>query len=117
MPPLTDPELLSCFKNALANWRYSEFIRLTRIAERWLTAELTGLTVAELGRLMHDFVAAGGVIDQQRETRPEWTAHEYHYDLRIPIRGRLVYIETRLVYQKANDPDDPWIHVVNIHDA
>ena len=63
MPPLTDPELLNCYKIALANWRYSEFIRLTRIAQRWLLAELPGLTVTELGRLMHEHVAGGGVID------------------------------------------------------
>jgi hypothetical protein len=66
---------------------------------------------------MHDFVAAGGIIDQQAETRPEWTTHDYHFDLRIPLSGRVLYIETRLIYRKPDDPDDPRIHVVNIHDA
>jgi hypothetical protein len=66
---------------------------------------------------MHDYVLAGGEIDQQKETRPEWNMHDFHYDLRIPIADRLIYVETRLIYRDAQDPDDPIIHVVNIHDV
>lgn len=35
MPPLSDPELLTCYKNALANWRFGDrsgmFTRFTSI--------------------------------------------------------------------------------------
>ena len=49
-----------------------------------------------------------------RETRLEWTEHRFHYDFRIPIADRLIYIETILM---DDDPEDPTIHVVSIHEA
>jgi hypothetical protein len=117
MPPLTDPEKKACFENALMNWRYEGYILLTDVAYEWMDSNLQGFSVRTLGRIMHEHVMAGGAIDQQKETRPEWDFHDYHYDLRIPIEGRSVYIETRLIYDNPDDPDDPIIHVVNLHDA
>ena len=55
-----------------------------------------------------------GGIGQVRETRPQWSEHPFHYDFRTNMDGRLLYIETILV---EDDPDDPAIHVVSIHDA
>jgi hypothetical protein len=66
---------------------------------------------------MQEHVARGGEIDQQKETRPEWNVHEFHFDLRVPHKGGIIYIETRLFYDDPDDPDDPVIHVVNVHDA
>jgi hypothetical protein len=109
-----NPEWLRCYRNALGNWHVTDYLRFTEVAERWLRAKPPGYSLKEFGRLLHEFVEGGGEIDQQRETRPGWKLHEYHYDLRVPIAGRLIYVETRLFY---DDPDDPWIHVVNIHDA
>jgi hypothetical protein len=63
---------------------------------------------------MFRFFASGGEIDQVRETRPQWSEHRFHYDFCLEAGGRLLYIETILV---EDDPDDPTIHVVNIHDA
>ena len=40
-------------------------------------------------------------------------AAKYHYDFRLPIGDRLVYVETRLDESKMG----PTITVVNIHDA
>jgi hypothetical protein len=40
--------------------------------------------------------------------------HRFHYDFRLEVGGRLLYIETILA---EDDQDDPTIHVVNIHDA
>ena len=70
--------------------------------------------VRQIARLMCAYVQAGGEIDRVPERRPEWNDRPFHYDLRIPIGGRLVYIETILL---DDDPDDPTIRVVNIHDA
>lgn len=117
MPPLTDPELLACYKNALANWRYEGYIIFTERAEEWIYVNLSNQTTREIGRLMLEYVSAGGEIDQQKETRPEWKERDYHFDLRIPCAGRLIYIETRLLYDDPSDPDDPVIHVVNVHDV
>ncbi len=63
---------------------------------------------------MFRFFAAGGEIDQVRETRPQWSEHQFHYDFRMDIGSRLLYIETILF---EDDPNDPTIHVVSIHDA
>jgi hypothetical protein len=112
-----DPEWLRCYRNALSNWQFRGYLRLTEVAERWLRSELPDISVVELGRVLHEYVEDGGRIDQQPETRPEWNEHEFHFDLRVRVAGRRIYVETRLFYDDPDDPDDPWIHVVNIHDA
>lgn len=117
MATLKDPQILQCFKNALANWRYDGFTTLTDVAADWLDNEFPGATPRDLAHLMHGYLSTGGVIDQQKETRREWTTHDYHYDFRIPYAGRTLYIESRLICEKLDDSDDPIIHVVNIHDA
>jgi hypothetical protein len=63
---------------------------------------------------MWQHVAGGGEIDQVAETREDYrNRYPYHYDFRLPIAGRLIYIETCC--------DDtmmgPTIYVVNIHDV
>jgi hypothetical protein len=118
MPPLNDPERLGCYRNALANWRYEGFITFTRDAFEWLRKELGDYSTREIARLMYESVAANGEIDEQREKREQWReVHEYHYDLRLAIAGRRIYFETRLIYRNPNDPDDPTIDGVNIHDV
>jgi len=70
----------------------------------------------EIARLMHEYVAQGGVIDEVVERRAEWfDKYRYHYDLRFVIDDRPVYVETRLHYRSPVVPDDSWICVVNIH--
>jgi hypothetical protein len=118
MPPLTDPERLRCYRNALKNWNYTGCIRFKERAWAWLTAAFPGLTQRQFAQLLHRHIKDGGEIDEQVETREEWRKlHEFHHDLRILFKGRRVYFETRLVYRNPNDPDDPFIEVVNAHDA
>ena len=62
-----------------------------------------------------EHVLAGGEIDEVRETRSEWSDYEFHYDLRVTINDKLVYIETRLDYRHPFVQDQPTILVVNIH--
>ena len=81
MPRLTDPEKLHCYQNALSNWRYEGFLILTDVAFEWMNLNFENSSPRWLGKLMYDHVMAGGEIDQQRETRPEWDVHDYHYDL------------------------------------
>lgn len=65
---------------------------------------------------MYEYVANGGVIDEVRETRPEWSDEfEFHYDLRLTIADCPVYIETRLYHRIPVVPDDSSILVVNVH--
>jgi len=65
---------------------------------------------------MYEYIAGGGTIDQVVETRPEWSKHEFHYDLRFEMEEQPIYVETRLLFDDPSGPDDPRIHVVNIHE-
>jgi hypothetical protein len=117
MARLTDPERLRAYQNALGNWAFTGYVRfrLTEQCRRWIR-ETLGIRVNDIGRLMYEYVAAGGEIDEVRESRPEWSGeHEFHYDIRFSIEGVPVYIETRLHEHKPFEPDRPWIQVVNVH--
>lgn len=117
MAPLTDPALLAAYGSALANYKYEGYVEWMELARNWVRRELEGYTPRAVAELMYRYVASGGDIDQVRERRPEWREHEFHYDLRLDIAGRRVYVETRLLYDDLTDPDDPVIQVVSIHDA
>jgi hypothetical protein len=118
MPPLTDPERLRCYQNALKNWRWTDVVVFKPRAWEWLRANLLrAYSQKAIVQLLHKHVEAGGVIHEVMETRPEWKEYEFHYDLRVQIDGRLFYFETILDYKDPNDPDDPTICVVSIHDA
>ena len=114
MPPLTDPTILSQFRTVLANWKYAGYLTAKDVAVEWIANNLGGLGLKEVAMAMNDFLLGGGVIDQIAERRSEWSLWPYHYDFRLPISGRDVYIETIL---QDDDPNDPTIHVVSIHDA
>ena len=114
---LTDPERLACYKNALANWRYEGYIVLTALSLEWLRRELKGVSSATFKRMLFEHVQAGGEIDEVAESRPEWLEFSHHYDLRLRILDRLVHVETRLIYRNPKNPDDPYIHVVSVHDV
>ena len=44
----------------------------------------------------------------------EWSIWPFHYDFRFTLGGKQLYIETIL---QDDDPDDPTIQIVSIHDA
>ena len=117
MAPLTDPDRLEAYKDALGNWSFEGYIQfeLTETAYKWIKRELNNISLKEIGRLMYEYVEAGGEIDEVRESRPEWHDYEFHYDLRFTIQDKPVYIETRLNYQLPLVPDQSTILVVNIH--
>jgi len=116
LAPLTDPDRLNAYTDALSNWNFDRYIQfeLTEQSYRWIRAEL-GITTKEIGRLMHEYVSQGGVIDEVVETRPEWDEYDYHHDLRFSIQNIPVYIESRLHYTLPVKPDESWILVVNVH--
>ena len=114
MARLQDPEILARLLNALSNWRVTGYVVWKEIALEWLRDHLEGIEPREVARLLHEYVAAGGPVDQVKERRPEWSDYDFHYDLRLPVAGRLLYVETILL---DDDPDDPLLRVVSIHDA
>jgi hypothetical protein len=119
MPPLTDPERLRCYLNALRDWRCSNVVVFETLAWNWLRTNLPRTYhQREIARRLHEHVAAGGEIDEVKETRELWRdLYPFHYDLRVVVSGRRIYFETCLDYKDPNDPDDPVIRVVNAHDA
>lgn len=114
MVPLADPVILAKFRHALEQWRFTGYVTWKAFARQWAERNLEGWTTRAIAEAIFQHVDVGGRIDQVRETRPEWTDDAYHYDFRIQIGNRLIYIETLLV---EDDPSDPTVHVVSIHDA
>lgn len=114
MPRVTDREILAKLHHALGEWQFTGYITWKPIARQWVEQNLEGWTTRSVGAEMFRFFAAGGDVDQVREKRPEWSGQRFHYDFRMDVGGRSLYIETILV---EDDPDDPTIHVVSIHDA
>jgi hypothetical protein len=114
MPPLTDPLILGQFQAVLANWKYTGYVTAKEVALAWIADELSGLSLKDVAKAMHKFLTGGGIIDQVQETRPEWSAWPFHYDFRFSIGDRDVYMEVLL---QDDDPSDPTIHIVSIHDA
>ncbi len=118
LAPLTDPNRLAAYQDALSNWNFEGYIQfeLTEAVYHWLRQELNNFSVKEIGLLMFEYVQSGGEIDEVCETRPEWSdEYEFHYDFRLMIQDKPVYIETRLHFQEPFKPDEPFILVVNIH--
>jgi hypothetical protein len=118
--PLTDSNRLAAYTDALSNWNVSNYIQfeLTEEAHRWLRRELGDVTLKDIGRLMFEYVHAGGEIDEVPETRPEWSyLYEFHHDIRMTIHEKPIYIETRLHYRLPVAPDESWILVVNVHEC
>jgi hypothetical protein len=113
MARLTDPTILAKLRHAVNQWRFTGYITWKAIARQWVEQNLEGWTTRAIGEEMFNFLEGGGEVDQTPETRPEWSHERFHYDFSMEIGGRLLYIETVLV---EDDPADPTIHVVSIHD-
>jgi hypothetical protein len=114
MAPLTDPTVFAKIRHALSEWNCTGYITWKSVARAWVEKNLTGFTTRAIDEELFRYVEAGGVVDQVRETRAEWSEYRFHYDFRIPIAGKQFYVETILV---EVDPNDPTIHVVSIHEA
>ena len=113
-----DPnDRLRCYRNAFRNWKYQGYVEFKRRALEGMKGKISGRGVLEIRRLLFEFVNGGGKIDEQVETRPEYLGDEFHYDLRVKIDDRLLYFETILRSDNPDDPDDPRIEVVNVHDV
>ena len=118
MAPLSDPDRLQAYKDALSNWSIQDYIqfKLPEESHRWIRSELDGVSLKDIKRLMYEYVAQGGEIDEVRERRYEHSGEcEFHQDLRFTIQDKPAYIETVLTYRVPFVPDEPWILVVNIH--
>jgi hypothetical protein len=114
MPPLTDALIVAQLRAVLANWSYTGYVTAKDLALEWVADNLGGLTLKDVAKAMDRHIQRGDAIDQVPETRPEYSVWPFHYDFRLQLAGRLVYIETIL---NDDDPNDPTIHIVSIHDV
>jgi hypothetical protein len=114
MPPLMDAGILAQFHAVLANWNFTDYVTAKPLALEWIANNLSGLSLKDVAKAMNDFCRTGGVIDQVRERRPEHSAWPFHYDFRLRLAGKEIYIETIL---QDDDPKDPTVHIVSIHDV
>jgi hypothetical protein len=119
MVTLTDPEVLTCYYNALRNWHFEGYVVFMKDAAEGLRKHLDGYTQKGFKALLHKFVVIdGSEIDQVVEGRENWRDEwSHHYDLRLEINGVRIYVETRLSYTDPSDPDDPVIYLANIKPA
>src|SRR4051812_32713361 len=106
MPPLTDVSILAQYHAVLENWKYTDYVTAKPLALDWMSNNLPGLSLKDVAKAMYDHCRLGGVIDQIPERRPEYMAWPFHYDLRLQLAGKQVYIETIL---QDDDPKDPTI--------
>ena len=114
MPILTDPSVVAQFRAVLANWKYTGYVTAKDLALDWIANNLVGLTLKDIAHALFAHLVGSGTIDCVPESRPEWKMFPFHYDFRLPLGSRFVYIETVLI---DDDPTDPTIHIVSIHDV
>ena len=112
--PAERSAILAKFQQALNQWKFTGYVTWKPIARQWVEQNLEGWSTRSVAEEMCRFCGSGGEIDEIRESRPEWSEQRFHYDFRLEIGGRLLYIETILV---DDDPNDATVHVVSIHDA
>ena len=115
MARLTDPERLAKYRAALREWNCKGVISYTRRADAWIRANLEKCTQKTINELMYKYETGGGEIDEVVENNEDYRKeHEFHHDLRPPFRGKTLYVETRLCYDKFDPNSDPTILVVNV---
>ncbi len=113
MARLTDSNLLALFREALSEWRAEGFVVWKRLPAEWLRKELAGQTQKSIAKLLHEHLKAGREIDQVRERRERYRdRYEFHFDFRLTIDERRVYLETVLDESRTG----PTITIVNMHD-
>ena len=113
MAPLDDIEQLSQIREALRERRVDGFVLWKPIAREWLGKNLGGHTDSSITTLMHEHLEANGEVDRVPERREGYRDRfEFHFDFRLKIDGRKVYIETRL----RNTKTGPILTIVNMHD-
>jgi hypothetical protein len=115
MGKVTDETALKAYRDVLLNWgMVTGYIQWKQLPLEWLSKNLPNVGAKLIHEAMIEHVKAGGEIDQVVERRPTWIEWKFHYDLRLPVSDRRIYIET--VFEHESCLDDCTIWIVNIHD-
>ena len=111
-----DEAALKRYREVLLEFGHvTDYIQWKKLPEDWLGTSIPNVTKKFVHQLMVERAKSIGEIDQVPETRPEYLRWPFHYDLRISVFGRRVYVETR--FEQEQDVEDCTIWVVNFHDA
>jgi len=114
MVPLKDRVLYGKILEALKEWNCDGFIQWRRRPAEWLRKNLEGWSQKAIGEAMYEHVVQGGEIDQVKENYEGYReSHPYHYDFRIIVGDRHLYIETIFDEMKMG----PTVTIVNLKDA
>ena len=80
----------------------------------WVLKNFDGCNTHTVDSLIHQHLVDCGEIDQVTETREDYRhLDQYHYDFRISILGRRIYVETVL----GESSMGPVVTVVSVHPA
>ncbi len=112
MPRLVDEEIISKLRLAFEESN-SGGVQWKKLAAEWIRRNLESLTQQAVNELILKHIASNGAIDQVEETREEYVHYGFHYNFRIAILDRNVYIETVL----SDHSMGPVVTIVNIHDV
>lgn len=111
----SDQAALSRYRNVLANFgRVTGYVQWKRVPVQWLADNLPEATVRYVNEKISEHAKAGGHIDQVEERRLEYVDWRFHYDLRLQILNRKIYVET--VFDDADDLEECTIWIVSLHD-
>ncbi len=114
MAPLADRVLLDKIIAVLKEWNFDGFIQWKQRPADWLRKNLEGWSQKAIGEAMYDHVANGGEIDQVKENYEGYRdTHPFHYDFRLTVGDRPIYIETIFDEMKMG----PTVTIVNLKDA
>jgi hypothetical protein len=110
-----DQAALDCYREVLLKLgQVTDYIQWKELPLCWLFENLPNINVKLVHELMAEHVQSGGEIYQVEETRPEYVWWRFHYDIRMPLSGRRVYIET--VLEQGEDAEASTIWIVNLKD-
>jgi hypothetical protein len=113
MPPLRGDALIAKFLEALREWKHDGYVDFNPRSVAWLRKNLPNCNQKTIARAMYLYVAKGGEINAAKENYEGYRDdHPHHYDYRVSIAGRPVYIETVFDDKRMG----PTITVVNIKD-
>jgi len=111
MPPLRDEHITDRLQIAFDEWHSGGVLWLT-VPTEWVGKNLEGCTPAAINDLVTEHIRRRGKINVAENKTEFRNLHSYHYEFRLLICGRHIYVETILDEIKMG----PRVTVVSVHD-
>lgn len=99
---------------ALSEWRVGEGVLFTLTAQENMRKHLEKITQSRLVEMIQVWIQRGCDVFRVEETRPEWASlHDCYYKILMPVGGKKVFIEMRLLECQRLQP--PKLLIANVH--